>query len=122
MKTSELESMSVAELWELHEQVAAELSGKILAEKKTLEERLRRFEGGGLRLNGEAQKTRRSYPKVYPKYRNPRNRSETWAGRGKQAPLAGCAASIRQKARGLPDKAAIARGNQPESRRPLTMV
>jgi len=27
---------------------------------------------------------RRKYPRVYPKYRNPNEPSETWSGRGKQ--------------------------------------
>jgi len=29
-------------------------------------------------------KTRRPYPKVHPKYRNPERPFETWSGRGKQ--------------------------------------
>jgi DNA-binding protein H-NS len=32
----------------------------------------------------KSNRPRRSYPKVYPKYRNPDEPSETWSGRGKQ--------------------------------------
>ena len=39
---------------------------------------------GGAIGEGGLRRARRPYPKVLPKYRNPKNRSETWAGRGKQ--------------------------------------
>ena len=71
--------MSVEELWNLHESVVAELTDKITAERARLEDRLRKLDSSP-QLNGE----RRPYPKVIPKYRNSENRSETWAGRGKQ--------------------------------------
>ena len=74
--------MSVDELWQLHEVVAAELSRKIRAERLTLENRLRQL-GGAIEDTG-SRRARRPYPKVLPKYRNPKNRGETWAGRGKQ--------------------------------------
>jgi hypothetical protein len=52
MKNGNLKSMSVDELWELHEFVAAELSRKMRAEQATLENRLRQLGGaigdGGL--------------------------------------------------------------------------
>src|SRR5215472_5318030 len=81
MKSSNLKIMSVDQLWDLHEQVIAELSKRIVAEKSRLEERLRKLGSpGGDRLNRQ----RRPYPKVLPKYRNPKNPAETWAGRGKQ--------------------------------------
>ena len=72
--------MSVDQLWNLHEELAAELNRKIAAEKIRLDERLHKL--------GPAYDVlkpgRRLYPKVLPKYRNPDNPSETWAGRGKQ--------------------------------------
>jgi len=74
--------MSVDELWELHESVADELSQKIMAERATLEDRLRKLKAAV--GDGGSRRARRPYPKVLPKYRNPKNRSETWAGRGKQ--------------------------------------
>jgi DNA-binding protein H-NS len=83
MKNSNLKSMSVDELWELHESVAAVLTDKMAEERARLEGRLRRL-ASAVAGNGELARKRRPYPKVFPKYRNPENRSETWAGRGKQ--------------------------------------
>jgi DNA-binding protein H-NS len=48
-----------------------------------------------LRKLSERVRERRPNPKVFPKYRNPKNRSETWTGRGKQ-PRWLVATSIRQ--------------------------
>jgi DNA-binding protein H-NS len=72
--------MSIDELWNLHEEVAAKLARKIAAEKAMLEDRLRKIEvAGKIWLNG----ARRRYPPVRPKYRNPKDPAETWSGRGK---------------------------------------
>jgi hypothetical protein len=46
MKKSDLKLMSADELWALHEVVAQLLTAKITAEKRELEERLRRLSGG----------------------------------------------------------------------------
>jgi len=81
MKNDDLKSMSVDELWNLHERVVAELSLKIAAERSTLDQLLREL--GSAVGNGTSNRARRPYRKVMPKYRNPRNQSETWAGRGK---------------------------------------
>jgi DNA-binding protein H-NS len=82
MKNGDLKSMSLDQLWELHEHVVVELGRKIAAEKARLEERLHRLDpAGGI---GKLKRERRPYPKVLPKYRNPKDPSETWAGRGKQ--------------------------------------
>src|SRR5215469_18423385 len=81
MENYDLEAMSVDQLWRLHEQIVAELSRKIEMEKVTLEYRLRTL---GLASKRNPDRKRRAYPKVLPKYRNPKNRAETWAGRGKQ--------------------------------------
>jgi DNA-binding protein H-NS len=72
--------MSVDQLWSLNEQVSSLLAARIAAEKARLEDRLRAI---GSPTTG-VHRARRPYPKVLPKYRNPKNRSETWAGRGKQ--------------------------------------
>jgi DNA-binding protein H-NS len=82
MKTHDLESMSVDELWDLHLDVTAVLTRTISAKKRKLEQRLQQLQ---LRVasNG-VQRERRPYPRVFPKYRNPDNPSETWTGRGKQ--------------------------------------
>jgi DNA-binding protein H-NS len=75
MGTNDLKSMPLAELWKLHEQVVVQLRSKLMAEKAILEERLRQLQYHGMR---------RPYPKVFPKYQNPRNPTETWSGRGRQ--------------------------------------
>src|SRR5262245_15501792 len=78
MRKPDLEAMSVDDLWNLHEALAAELSNKMAAERTKLEEWLQKL--GSVKV----ERARRPYPKVLPKYRNPKNRNETWAGRGKQ--------------------------------------
>jgi DNA-binding protein H-NS len=78
----DLGSMSADELWSLHEKIASILAEKISAEKIRLEERLRKIGSANDSIN--VRRERRPYPKVLPKYQNPKNRSETWAGRGKQ--------------------------------------
>ena len=95
MKLSKLDlkSLSIDDLWALHEQVGAVLSEKITTEKRGLEERLARLNGrviekpaikrAALKLR-ERRVGRRKYPPVLPKYQNPSDPSETWAGRGKQ--------------------------------------
>jgi DNA-binding protein H-NS len=84
MTSQELKSMSVDALWSLHERVTSTLARKIADEKSQLDHRLRQL---GLNPSGSAKKTdhaRRPYPQVFPKYRNPAEPEETWAGRGKQ--------------------------------------
>ena len=82
MESQLLKSASIDELWRLHEQVNSTLVRRIAEEKVKLEERLRRLEysGGAISPN----RARRPYPKVLPKYQNPRNPTERWSGRGKQ--------------------------------------
>jgi DNA-binding protein H-NS len=82
MKSDNLKLLSVDELWALHERVIAELASKIAAERKALDERLRRL--GAAPEGRQLKPAKRPYPKVFPKYRNPQNAAETWAGRGKQ--------------------------------------
>src|SRR6185437_4555145 len=78
----DLNAMSVDQLWSLHEQLVAELGRKIAAEKVMLERRLRKL--GLTGINGKPDNARRPYPEVLPKYRNPKDPTQTWAGRGKQ--------------------------------------
>ena len=82
MRLNDLRSMSLDELWNLHEEIVAELIDKIANEKARLEERLRRIERSDNVAGLEYE--RRPYPKVLPKYRNPNDPAETWSGRGKQ--------------------------------------
>jgi DNA-binding protein H-NS len=80
MQSLDLKLMSGDELWTLYEEVVAELNCKMAAEKNRLEERLRKLGPLGDKLHPQ----RRRYPKVLPKYRNPKNPAETWAGRGRR--------------------------------------
>ena len=85
MKSRELKSMSVDELCSLHELVSAELARKITAETARLDQRLRQL--GQVAMSHSVNTmsaARRPYPQVFPKYRNPAEPSETWAGRGKK--------------------------------------
>lgn len=89
-KKLELESMSLDDLWSLHEEISGILSDRIKAEKHELEKRLAALGGGSAVLADtgatnlpSAEKPRRKYPRVLPKYRNPQT-SETWSGRGKR--------------------------------------
>jgi DNA-binding protein H-NS len=89
MKKIDLETMSVDDLWSLHEQISKILSARITSEKRELEKRLavlnRGIEGADASPSYNANgKARRKYPRVFPKYRNPQTPSETWSGRGKQ--------------------------------------
>jgi DNA-binding protein H-NS len=84
MTPEELKSMSAEELWSLHELVNSVLARKIAAEKAQLDRRLQQL---GVRGSAHAKKmshARRRYPQVFPKFRNPAQPGETWAGRGKQ--------------------------------------
>jgi DNA-binding protein H-NS len=90
LKKLELETMSLDDLWLLHEEISGILSARIKAEKHELEKRLAVL-GGGMPVSadrsgpegGAAGKQRRKYPRVLPKYRNPQT-AETWSGRGKR--------------------------------------
>ena len=90
MSENDLTSMSVDELWSLHEEISAILSARILQEKRELEKRLAVLNrGAGIIQDSVAVraapdgKLRRKYPKVLPRFRNPET-SETWSGRGKR--------------------------------------
>jgi DNA-binding protein H-NS len=92
MKKTNLEAMSVDDLWSLHEEISRILSARITSEKRELEKRLAILNRGRDAIErGDAPqsynadgKARRKYPRVFPKYRNPQTPSETWSGRGKQ--------------------------------------
>jgi DNA-binding protein H-NS len=75
-----LKSMSIEKLVALKGQVEAMLSSKVVEQRRTLESelsKLGRFEGGKSTSKGA-----RGYGAIAPKYRNPENPTETWAGRG----------------------------------------
>jgi DNA-binding protein H-NS len=77
-----LKSMSIDNLSKLREQVDAAISAKVTEERRVMQAQLGRLERlatTGLRARGGQKGPRGS---VAPKYRNPENPSETWAGRG----------------------------------------
>ena len=85
MNSRGLKSMSVEELWSLHELVSAALASKIQVETAKLDQRLRQLSVAAVSHNGRNMRhARRPYPPVHAKYRNPAEPSETWAGRGKR--------------------------------------
>jgi DNA-binding protein H-NS len=88
MKRSDFEILSTEELWVLHQKVVAKLKAKIIAEKKVLEDRLSQL-NGRLRVEqtGETRE-RRSYPTVFPKFRNPEQPSKNLGGSREEARLA----------------------------------
>src|SRR6185503_1505305 len=92
-KKPNFDGMSVDELWQLHEELSRVLSVRLTSEKRQLEKRLaqlrrekemRQSEQGDTPAVKSAPRARRKYPRVFPKYRNPKQPSETWSGRGKQ--------------------------------------
>jgi DNA-binding protein H-NS len=88
-KKIDLDAMSVDEMWRLHEKIGQVLSVRLTSEKRELEKRLAqlRRENEMHAVSTEApgvSRERRKYPRVFPKYRNPNEPSETWSGRGKQ--------------------------------------
>ena len=90
IKKLNFDSMSVDEMWQLHEEISRILSIRLTSEKRELEKRLeqlRRDKHGPLEsprgAKAPTRGPRRKYPRVYPKYQNPRAPSETWSGRGK---------------------------------------
>jgi DNA-binding protein H-NS len=90
-KKVNLDTMSAEEMWELHGEISRALSVRLTSEKRKLEERLgllhRDREAPSLNFSHGMKELppvpRRKYPRVYPKYQNPEEPSETWSGRGK---------------------------------------
>jgi DNA-binding protein H-NS len=79
----QLKSMSLDKLVALRSQVEATLASKVAGERRALESelsKLTRFQGDGVRSKLGARGGLRGA--VAPKYRNPENPGETWAGRG----------------------------------------
>ena len=85
----DLQAMNFEELWLLHEELTKILSEKITAEKLELEKRLAQLNpteqiNPNSSATSLAERPRRKYAKVLPKYFNPSSPTETWSGRGKQ--------------------------------------
>jgi DNA-binding protein H-NS len=75
-----LKTMSISKLMDLKEQVDAVLASKVAEQRRTLESRLTNL--GRVGSASGAGRKGGVRGKVEPKYRNPENPSETWAGRG----------------------------------------
>ena len=77
-----LKSMSIDKLSKLKDQVVAALNVKVIEERRTVHDQLSKLDrvaAGGSRGKGGRGGARGP---VAPKYRNPENPAETWAGRG----------------------------------------
>jgi DNA-binding protein H-NS len=77
-----LKSMSLDQLSKLKEQIAAALNAKVIEERRAVQDQLSKLDrlaANGSRGNGVRGGLRGA---VAPKYRNPDNPAETWAGRG----------------------------------------
>ena len=83
MESIDLQSMSLDELWALHETICLILARKLEAEKRSHEQRLNELRRKFGKASNKAP-LRRSYPKVHPKFRNPEPPHQTWSGRGHQ--------------------------------------
>jgi DNA-binding protein H-NS len=91
-KKVNLDAMSIDEMWQLHEEISQILTVRLASEKRELEKRLAqlRYEKdmpSAALADGKLENVageRRKYPRVFPKYQNPNEPSETWSGRGKQ--------------------------------------
>lgn len=91
VRSFDLTGLSVDDLSNLYEQVRVLLAQKINEQKRKLELQLATLStqrATGVISSGSKKEppkvTRRPYPPVVPKYRNPADPAETWAGRGKQ--------------------------------------
>jgi DNA-binding protein H-NS len=84
VKRVDFERMPVDDLWKLHLEISSALNQRIVAEKKVLERRLSQLQAKSRPERASSAPERRPYPRVLPKFRNPDDRSQTWAGRGKQ--------------------------------------
>jgi DNA-binding protein H-NS len=76
-----LKSMSIDKLSKLRDQVAAALNTKVIEERRAVQDQLSKLDrlANGSRGKGVRGALRGA---VAPKYRNPDNPEETWAGRG----------------------------------------
>jgi DNA-binding protein H-NS len=80
-----IKTMPINKLFDLKAQVEAALASKVTAERRDLETRLAQLSRLDSPPRGRGRPPGRrggAYGPVAPKYRNPANPSETWAGRG----------------------------------------
>ena len=67
----DIEILSTEQLWVLHHKVTTLLKAMIIAETKVLEDRLSQLNGRFRVEQTSETPERRSYPTVFPKFRNP---------------------------------------------------
>lgn len=77
-----LNEMSIDDLLELRDRVSETLKGRLSTERRALEERLARLNDVAAEDPNAPRPSPLKGRKVAPKYRNPKNPSQTWAGRG----------------------------------------
>jgi DNA-binding protein H-NS len=86
MRGLKIKSMSFDDLVALRDSVLRLISDKAASTRRELEEKLAAIEGLGVSRGAKRGPKPRGSKlkgrKVAPKYRNPKDRSETWAGRG----------------------------------------
>jgi DNA-binding protein H-NS len=91
MKGPKLKTMSFDQLVALRDNVVRLISTKAASARRELEAKLAAIEGfgtgggssvGGAKRGPKPRGSKLKGRKVPPKYRNPKNRAETWAGRG----------------------------------------
>jgi len=83
MNERDLTKMAVDDLWDLHQSIAVVLASKLEIQKSELDKRLRQLHANALLEQG-GEPSRRPYPAVTPKFRNPAQPDQTWSGRGKR--------------------------------------
>jgi DNA-binding protein H-NS len=83
MNVRELKTMSLDDLWSLHERIVVILDRKLLQETRKLQEKLKDL-GRKFGRAPPDPPQRRPYPKVEPKFEHPEDPGKTWSGRGKQ--------------------------------------
>jgi DNA-binding protein H-NS len=78
-------SMSIDELVKLRDELDALIDGKVSDERRALEEKLAKLGGvNGRRGGARGRESSLKGRAVAPKYRNPNDPTQTWAGRGMQ--------------------------------------
>ncbi|WP_316173208.1 H-NS histone family protein [Bradyrhizobium sp. SZCCHNRI2049] len=84
MKSIDIESMSMDDLLAIRKKINQILGKRVLQERRELQERLKRLDLVEAQESLSIATSRRKYPPVMPKYRNPAEPSQTWSGRGSQ--------------------------------------
>jgi DNA-binding protein H-NS len=83
MDERSLAEMAVDELWDLHQSIVAILASKLECQKAELDKRLHLLHANHPK-KVQVESSRRPYPAVTQKFRNPAQPNQTWSGRGKR--------------------------------------